>query len=139
MSFNFADYQPLFEDTFLADTCRITRDAEGVSDDTWNETTGTYTHPSPDTTTIYEGLCSVYLGQSGMEVVKGEQMYEEDIYWLETPVSTTAQLLPKDRVQILTSRDPEMLDKKFVVHSMVVSTHQVLRRTRMFVDTEQPT
>lgn len=73
---------------FMIDRCHIWRDPEGTGDDPWDEDSGTYTRPAPDSLDIYDGICMVYpAGGAATIVPEGGIETSKESYWVEVPVN----------------------------------------------------
>jgi len=114
----------------MTDDCTITRDSEGVGDDTWDDVLGTYTRPSPDESEIYSGKCMVLPTPLGSR--PGQSAAVEDPGSRELRI-----LIPLDQVDVAigdvvtvtaSRRDPALVDRTFAVIGTVAQTFAVYRQ-----------
>lgn len=135
MRLNLLLIRSLVEGLTMNDACKISRDPSGVSDDTWDEATGTYIPPANDRISVYVGPCSVYpIGSTPQEDDEGGQELAVVRYWLGIPMEAEVLSLPEDLVEITAvdslQGDPMLLDRSFSIESQEYAT---LASTRRFV------
>lgn len=109
-------------------TCTITSDPEGVTDDVFDETTGRYTPPNPDTTTVYSGKCMIRpstLGQN--ERVEGGAEQFIDRYDVRLPVTATGVQPGMVLTVNTTPSDPDLVGRTFTVIQIAAGTFSVTR------------
>lgn len=115
-------------EAILTDRCRITRDAEGTSDDVLDRTTNKLAPPSPDTTTVYEGPClisSAILRET--ESVEGGRPVYRRRRRARVPMSAPLARA-EDRLEVLSSEsDPAMVGKRYKVIDAGVNSIGVTR------------
>lgn len=140
MALNLAGPQK-FVESLMVDTCTLTRDTNLTADDVWNQATGTYTKAG--VATLYSGKCHVTTSRpyaQAQQVIVGEMPAEYIEYYLNLPLSFTADLQRKDKVVINASRRVHLLNKTFIVENEVgTGTYTVSRRIlmRLLVRTPQ--
>lgn len=123
MRLNLAPIRKLVQDLTMNCECKITRDEQLTADDTWDEGTGIYTPPVPDTITIYTGICTVYAFSAiPQEEERGGEEIEATRYWLGIPmeeevVTKYEDLVVITAVDIENNADPKLLQKKFTIES----------------------
>lgn len=99
----------------MDDTCRISRDVERAGDDVLDPVTGRLVPPSPDTTIIYEGPCTV-------------RTSDTDEYTVSIPADSPIIRI-HDRINVLTSRrDPDLVGRRMVVTSLTRTSWLVSRK-----------
>lgn len=119
-------------EALMDDTCTITRDAEGFSDDVLDPVTGRLAPPNPDTTSVYTGRCKVSPGgtqpsereEGGSDV--HARTYNGSVPW-DAPMPAVGDLL----TVASSHRDPQLVGKSFRVQSVAVSTFLVSRRMQL--------
>lgn len=121
-------------------TCTVRTDPQGRTDDLFDETTGEYTRPPDDQTTVYTGPCllrpSQGLGQNRATMGSAEQFV--DRYDLRLPVTATG-VHPGDVATIDTSpNDPDMVGREFTVLQAAGGTYAVTRILTVQLRTEGP-
>lgn len=116
----------------MDDTCRVTRDPSGTSDDAFNQDTGVYTPPPNDVSTVYEGKCLLSVqGNVGRDANRGGGTFQVVGYKLQIPVSAPA-LRVGDWVELLSSRrDPTSVGKRFQVGRPQYATLTMTRAATM--------
>lgn len=138
MKLNLSGAKRVIESLMEGDECIITRDTEGTGDDVWSSATGTYAPPPNDTTTIYSGKCIVSNSGSGSTAEYGGEYFVETTYWLTVPLEAD-ELRSEDIVTVTASlRDPELIDKIFLIKEPLFTTFAVSRRVRMELLQEVP-
>lgn len=112
----------------MDDSCVITRDPSGTADDTFDQTTGAYTPPAGDVTTVYTGKCLLTAQSNvGREANRGGGSYAVVGYKLQIPVAGPL-LHVGDWVKLTSSRrDPAQVGKKFQVARPQYSTLTMTR------------
>jgi hypothetical protein len=122
------------ERAIMVDTCSITRDVEGVLDDTLNLTTGTLTAPAPDASSVYTGACLVSpattmekTDESAGKIIPSRR------YGVRIP-TTAPTVRPGDLIEITErERDASLIGRVLRVESI---TRQSLAVTRQLVVVE---
>lgn len=79
-----------FIESFMVDTCVITRDSKGILDDILNMSTGVLERPSGDTVTVYSGKCNFRTKlprARPWEVFAGEGQHEFKLIEVLIPIS----------------------------------------------------
>lgn len=117
-------------ESFMTDTCVITRDAQEVYDDIIDENTGLITKPSPDATTLYDGPClliSAGIGQAEGAQGGAIELLGQRTYRGYLPLS----LLGIEAHDILTVtdclRDPELIGRRFIIRGVYAETFAIFR------------
>lgn len=125
MPINLLPIQKFVEDN-MTDQCTIVRDVEGVSDDTWDNATGTYTAPGGDEIEVYTGLCYVSTKgwESRKELVGGAETIQS-FFKLMLPLGSP-KVLPRDRVVFTASlRYPYLVEEEFTVIEAIITSFAV--------------
>ncbi len=122
-------------ESLMVDACTITRDVDGVRDDTLDPATLELIPPNPDTTTVYSGPCGIAArnpsGQSTQSLTAdgGDREWAAR-YTLKTPLAGPVPQ-PGDSVLITASRDPGMVGVVFRVIGPTVGTFRLSRRSEV--------
>lgn len=123
---------PIVEDMIMSDECAITRDAQLTGDDVWDDVTGTYVRPNPDTTEIYAGVCCVWTQNiQPRGEVQGGVLQVEVWNYLAIPLGEDVLIQPEDLVEITSSVNPNLEGKTFLVAGETTGTMDVHRTFRM--------
>lgn len=105
----------------MVDTCTIRRQTSETRSNT-GEVTPIYS------TTVYEGKCRLQLrGPTGQSPNVGEQRVDILVGELQLPISVVG-LAVDDRVDIVTSLDPDLAGRVFRVADLMHKTHATARR-----------
>lgn len=118
-------------ESLMQDTCKITRDVEGVYDGELDEDTGLIVQPGSDNATVYEGPCFVAPTGIGSEAgAEGQEVrlpgYRTLTCWIP---KDAPQVLSNDCVEFLTSlRDPLLPGRKMTVVGVRYMTFAIGRR-----------
>ncbi len=118
----------------LVDKCVITRDPQGVHDDTFNELDLTYGTPAAgDTSTIYADLCSIaaVATQGRGEQTEGGQMVYRDEYRARVKVTNTVPAIGDVFTLTVSANDESMVGRRFTIIEVLGGTYTVTRRLRM--------
>jgi len=129
---NLLPLQKFVEDQ-MTDTCYITTDTEGTTDDIFDPVTGGYTPPPSDTDFIYQGKCFV----NTLNVFPSQATEAG-----ATTISTDFELhLPKDSPQVpvdalvvitASMRDANLVGDRFIVRSNSNNSFAVDQTVRMY-------
>lgn len=107
-----------FIESFMVDTCAITRDVQGVLDDVLDLSTGLLVRPNPDTISVYTGKClfrTKVPRQRPPETFPGQGEHEFKFFELLLPVSVV-DIEIGDKVTPLTSvNDARLLTRSLLV------------------------
>lgn len=118
----------------MLDTCRLTRDTEGVADDVLDATTLELVPPVPDSTTIYEGACSIAPYVRDENRTEGQREDTRQLWRGRLPI-TAGPPLYGDRLEVLSVHDDgdsSLVGRRFTVvrigaHTLGVSRTLVLQ------------
>jgi hypothetical protein len=119
----------------MLDTCRLTRDAQGVGDDTLNATTLELVPPVP--TTIYEGPFSIaaYSGVGDENRTEGQREDTRQLWRGSLPI-TAGPPLYGDTLEVLSIHadgDTSLVGRRFTV--VRIGAHTIgVRRTLVLQD-----
>lgn len=97
----------------LTDSCRITRDRQGVYDDVLEMATGRLLTRPLDPEVIYEGPCMVRPTGIG-QTVEGARVVERRGYAVSLP-HDAPRFRQGDVVTITASADPDLVDRQLVL------------------------
>ncbi len=123
----------------MEDTCLITLDASGTSDDAFDQTTGLHTPPPGDVRTVYDGKCLLTSqGNVGREGNRGGGSFQVTGYTLQIPLSAPA--LPVGAAVQLTAsrRDPNLVGRRFRIDRTTYSTTAITRKASLIAEEEVP-
>jgi hypothetical protein len=101
-----------FIESFMVDTCTITRDSRGILDDMLDPSTGALVRPSGDAQAVYSGKCIARARlprARPFENVPGEGFHERKFFELLIPIAVSNVELG-DIVHVTSSNDPRFLD-----------------------------
>ena len=112
------------EEALLPDACTVTR--KGAAEPVFNENTGQYENPDPDT--IYTGACRIApLSMQDRAVLFGERAVDLVTYQGTFPYD--APLFEKDDVvEVTASADDQLVGRALEIHSFDVKSLQTKRR-----------
>lgn len=140
MKLNLDPARKVLED-LMTDECKITRDSEGETDDTWDDDTGTYQPAPDDRATVYEGPFSYGSTRSQEQRPMGVSETIVTGYAASLPKGS-APVKPRDRLKITAvdpvNGDPTAVDLEFIVDEIVHSTYSTSQRFLMHLITEKP-
>ncbi len=123
-------------ESVMADTCLITRDAEGPDDDTLDSATGLLVRPAGEPSTVYAGKCWVRPGGLSRSLAErnraeGGAYFTAQTFDAAIPVSATIPL-PGDEFTITAaSTDATLVGRVFRVSAVDSTTFAVDRRLRL--------
>ncbi len=117
-------------EALMDDTCIIVRDPEGTLDSVLDEETGDLEEPDGQPVLVYEGKCKVSKSGNQMQYsAEAGRAVPVKAYSGSIPISAPFLPAEGDTLTVTSSRrDPELVDKRFRVSEVVVSTFAVQRR-----------
>lgn len=122
-------------ETMMVDACLISRDSERTGDDTWDSATGTYTRPTGDDATLYEGPCNFWANQQRpIQEPEGGILQARTEYFVEIPKGTPGPFQPEDVVTITAVSEQgvaEALGQKFLLDAELFYTYTASRIFRL--------
>ncbi len=124
----------------MVDAVLITRDTQGPTDDVFDELTLTYTPPSSDAETVYEGVGLVGDmpdGGQGSSTEGGQDLWR-DLFRCRIPMDADVPQIG-DVVTVTTAvNDPSLADRTFTITGVSGRTYAVTRILRMVERTRGP-
>jgi hypothetical protein len=117
-------------ESFMTDACTISRDVQGVYDDTLDEYTGEITSPPDDTDVIYVGNALILPAGIGRnEGAQGQpvELLGKRTYRCYIPLSVTTITVHDVLLVRSCMRDPGLVGRSFIVRGTYAATFAIAR------------
>lgn len=121
--------RPKVEATLL-DHCQITADPQAFADDTFDETTLTWTRPGGDTSLAYDDVCAIRHESGQIGEMGGADMLE-GVWTARILLLGSAAVVQGAVLTVTASRDPGMVGRTFKVDEIIGGTFKLTRRLRL--------